>query len=144
TTQQPALTSLADRATRKKLFEASWNRAELGDANDTRAIVSRMAKIRAEKAALLGYPNYAAWKLADQMAKTPGTVEHFVRQLVPAATAKARAEAADIQAMIDSGHGGFKLEPWDWEYYAEKVRKARFDLDQSQVKPYFELDHVLR
>lgn len=144
TTQQPALTSLADRATRKQLFMASWTRAEHGDANDTRGIVKRVAKIRAEKAALLGYPDYAAWKLENQMAKTPAAVERFVGQLVPAATAKARAEAADIQAMINKEGGDFKLQPWDWNYYAEKVRKARFDLEQSQIKPYFELDHVLR
>ncbi|HET7570591.1 MAG TPA: peptidyl-dipeptidase Dcp [Gammaproteobacteria bacterium] len=144
TTQQPALTSLKNRAIRKELFMASWDRAEHGDANDTRHIVSELAKVRADKAKLLGYPNYAAWKLQDQMAKTPQTVEKFLSQLVPPATAKAHAEAAEIQKMIDKTGGDFDLRPWDWNYYAEKVRKARFDLDQSEVKPYFELDNVLK
>ncbi len=143
TTQQPPLQSLANRATRQKLCEASWNRAETGDSNDTRNTIARMAKIRAEKAKLLGFPNYAAWKLQDQMAKTPAAVENFFSQLVPSATAKAKGEAADIQALIDKQNGGFKLQPWDWNYYAEQVRKAKYDLDESEIKPYFELNRVL-
>ncbi len=144
TTQQPELQDLADRDTRKALFEASWNRAEKGDANDTRKTIERLAQIRAEQARLLGYPDYAAWKLDDQMAKTPETALKFMQDLVPAVTARARVEAGDIQALIDKQHGGFKLEPWDWNFYAEQVRKAKFDLDESQIKPYFELDHVLQ
>jgi len=124
TTQQPLLQFLSDRATREKLFKASWTRAEHGDANDTRATILAIAKIRAEKAKLMGYKNYAAWKLQDQMAKTPEAVDKFLRQLIAASAARARIEAADIQAMIDKEHSGFKLEPWDWEYYAEKVRKG--------------------
>lgn len=143
TTQQPPLQGMADRAARQKLFEASWNRAEKGDANDTRKLISRIAQIRAQQAQLLGFKNYAAWKLQDQMAKTPEAVEAFFQQLVPAATAKAKAEAKDIQAVIDQQKGGFKLEPWDWTYYAEQVRKAKYDLDENQVKPYFELNKVL-
>ncbi|HEV7164187.1 MAG TPA: M3 family metallopeptidase [Gammaproteobacteria bacterium] len=144
TTQQPLLQFLSNRATREKLFKASWTRTELGDANDTRPTILKIAKIRAEKAKIMGYPNYAAWKLQDQMAKTPAAVDKFLGQLIPAAAARARVEAADIQAMIDKEHGGFKLEPWDWEYYAEKVRKAKYDLDDADVRPYFELDHVLK
>ena len=144
TTQQPALQSLDDRATRKQLFEASWTRAERGDANDTRAIIAELAWVRAEKAKLLGFPDYAAWKLEDQMAKTPAAVDAFLARLVPPATAKARAEAAAIQAVIDRQHGGFKLAPWDWNFYAEQVRKARYDLDEAQIRPYFELDRVLK
>lgn len=144
TTQQPALQSLSDRATRQQLFEASWTRAEHGDANDTRPTIARLAQVRAEKAKLLGFPDYAAWKLEDQMAKTPAAVNRFLARLVPAATAKARAEAAAIQTVIDRQHGGFKLAPWDWDYYAEQVRKARYDLDESQIRPYFELDRVLK
>ena len=144
TTQQPALTSLADRGVRKELFDNSWNRAELGGANDTRATIARIAEIRAQKAKLLGYPSYAAWKLEDQMAKNPSAVFDFVRNLVPAATAKARAEASDIQAMIRKDGQSFKLEPWDWNTYAEQVRKARYDIDDSQTRPYFELDNVLQ
>ena len=144
TTQQPDLQSLTNRATRQKLFESSINRAEKGDSNDTRATILRIAAIRAQKAKLIGFPNYAALTLMDQMAKKPETVEAFLDRLVPAATAKAKMEAADIQKLIDSQKGGFKLEPWDWNFYSEQVRKAKFDLDESQVKPYFELNSVLQ
>ena len=143
TTQQPDLHSLTDRDTRKAIFENSWNRAERGGANDTRATIARLAQLRAQKAKLLGYPNYAAWKLEDQMAKTPEAALKFMDALVPAATAKAEGEAKDIQAVIDAQKGGFKLEPWDWDFYSEQVRKAKYDLDEAQVKPYFELNNVL-
>lgn len=143
TTQQPALQSLADRATRQNLFASSWSRAEKGDSNDTRKTIARMAEIRARQARLLGFPNYAAWKLQDQMAKTPAVVEAFLAKLVPPATGKARREAADIQALIDRQHGGFKLQPWDWNFYAEQVRKAKYNLDESEIRPYFVLDSVL-
>ncbi len=144
TTQQPDLRSLQDRATRVALFHAAWTRAERGDTNDTRATIKRIAEIRAAKAQLLGYPNYAAWNLQDQMAKTPQAVEEFLGRLVPPATAKARREAANIQALIDKQQGGFQLEPWDWNFYSEQVRKAKYDLDESELKPYFELDRVLQ
>ncbi|MGE7137280.1 peptidyl-dipeptidase Dcp [Luteibacter sp. NPDC031894] len=144
TTQQPALQALNDRATREKLFKASWERAEHGDANDTREIVTRIAQLRAERAKLLGFPNYAAWKLDDQMAKTPDAAEKFMERLVPAAVARAKAESADIQKAIDAEKGGFQVQAWDWDHYAEKVRKAKYDLDESQIKPYFELDNVLQ
>ncbi len=143
TTQQPALSSLADRATREKLFMASWLRAERGDANDTRATISELAALRAQKAALLGYPSYAAWKLDDQMAKTPAAVEKFLGKLVPPSVANARREASEIQALIDRQNGGFTLEPWDWEFYADQVRKAKYDLNESEIRPYFELNRVL-
>lgn len=144
TTQQPDLALLQNRDTRKTLFDDSWNRAERGDANDTRSTISKLAWVRAQKAKLLGFPNYAAWNLTDQMAKTPAAAIGFLNALVPAATAKAASEAKEIQALIDSQHGGFKLEPWDWEFYAEQVRKAKYDLDESQIKPYFELNNVLQ
>ncbi len=149
TTQQPELQELSDRAVRQALFEASWNRAEKGDANDTRKIIERIAQVRAEQAKLIGFANYAAWKLDDQMAKTPATAFQFMQQLVPAATARARREAKDIQAQIDKDQAQlkqatFKLQPWDWNYYAEQVRKARYDLDENQIKPYFELNNVLQ
>ena len=143
TTQQPDLAELSNRATRQAIFEASWTRAEHGGDNDTRDTIARLAELRAEKAHLLGYSTYAAWKLEDQMAKTPEAVLKFMDALVPAATAKAEGEAKDIQALIDSQHGGFQLEPWDWEFYSEQVRKAKYDLDESQVKPYFEINNVL-
>ena len=144
TTQQPQLQSLTDRATREALFKASWGRAERGDGNDTRAIIERIAQLRAEQAKLLGFPNYAAWKLEDQMAKTPDAALKFMHDLVQPATARAQAEAKDIQAVIDQQKGGFKVEAWDWSRYAEQVRKAKYDLDESQIKPYFELDNVLQ
>jgi peptidyl-dipeptidase Dcp len=147
TTQQPDLSSLSDRATRRKIFENSWNRAERGDANDTRSTLARLAQLRAQKAALLGYPNYAAWTLTDQMAKTPQAAIHFLDALVPATTAKAAKEAKDIEALDDfkpSGSDAYPVvDPADWEFYAEQVRKAKYDYDQSQVKPYFELNNVL-
>lgn len=144
TTQQPALLPLDDRAVREHLFDASWNRAEKGDANDTRATISRLAQVRAQKAKLLGFPTYSAWVLQEQMAKTPATVLKFVRDLVPPATAKARAEGDAIQAMIRKDGKTFKLEPWDWDHYADQVRKARYDLDENQIKQYFELNNVLQ
>jgi peptidyl-dipeptidase Dcp len=144
TTQQPLLQSMSDRETRHKLFEASWNRAEQNDANDTRKLITRIAEIRAEKAALLGFPDYATWKLQDQMAKTPAAVESFFAKLVPAATAKARVEAKDIQALINEQKDTFALQAYDWNFYADQVRKARYNLDESQIKPYFVLDSVLK
>lgn len=143
TTQQPALQSLEIRETRHQLFEASWNRAEKGDKNDTRAVIIRLAEIRAEKAGLLGFPNYAAWNLQDQMAKSPEAVQTFLKKLIPASTLKSRKEAADIQSIINKENSRFQLEPWDWNYYAEKVRKSRYDLNENQVKPYFEVFNVL-
>ena len=144
TTQQPALASLADRSIRERLFKASVDRASLGNGDDTRAIVLRLAQLRAEKAHLLGFKDYATYALADQMAKTPEAAEKLMTSLVPAATAKARAEAAKMQALIDKQGGGFQLAAWDWQYYAEQVRKAEFDLDEAQIKPYFELNRVLQ
>ena len=144
TTQQPLLADLTNRATRQAIFENSWNRCERGGANDTRATIARLAQLRAEKAALLGYPNYAAWDLTDQMAKTPEAAIQFMDALVPASTANAASEAKDIQALIDQQHGGFTLEPWDWEFYSEQVRKAKYDLNEAQEKPYFELNNVLQ
>lgn len=143
TTQQPPLSSMANRDTRQKLFESSWNRAEKGDANDTRAIIIQLSALRANKAKLLGYPSYAAWKLSDQMAETTGSVDHFFSQLVPAVTTKAKAEAKEIQTLIDSQNGGFNLEPWDWDFYSSQIKKEKYELDDSEIKPYFELKNVL-
>ena len=143
TTQQPALVSLRVRATRDGIFQNSWSRTERGDANDTRAIVARLAQLRAQRATLLGYPNHAAWKLEDQMAKTPQAAVEFMDALAPIAAAAAAAEGAAIQAVIDAQHGGFALQPWDWDFYGEQARKAKYDFDDAEVKPYFELGNVL-
>src|SRR5580698_10311888 len=143
TTQQPDLVSLSNRETRQTIFEKSWNRTERGDANDTRDTISRLAQLRAQRAQLLGFPNHAAWKLGDQMAKTPEAALKFMDALVPGATAKAEREGKDIQDVIDAQKSGFTLQPWDWNFYSEQVRKAKYDLDEAEVKPYFELNHVL-
>lgn len=143
TTQQPALQSLSDRATREALFQAGVTRTEKGDDNDTRELVLRLAQVRAEQARLLGFTSYAAWKLQDQMAKTPEAALAFMRNIVPAARARAEREAAAIQQTIDQQQGDFLLQAWDWRFYAEQVRRARYDLDESQIKPYFELNAVL-
>ncbi|HET6612421.1 MAG TPA: M3 family metallopeptidase [Kofleriaceae bacterium] len=144
TTQQPPQKSLANHDVRKRLFQAAVHRADGGGKNDVRPIVLRLATLRADKAKLLGFPSFAAYRLGDQMAKTPEAAEALLTRLVPAATAKARAEMAKMQALIDRGPHPFPLAAWDWQYYAEKVRKAEYDLDDSQVRPYFELDRVLR
>jgi peptidyl-dipeptidase Dcp len=140
TTQQPYLSSLRVRETRKALFDASWTRAEQGDANDTRETIARLAQLRAEKAKLLGFDSYAAWKLEDQVAKTPENALKFMDALVPPATANAASEAKDIH----SQKGGFELQPWDWEFYSEQVRKAKYDIDEAEVRPYFEMNSVLQ
>ncbi len=148
TTQQPYLSSLSVRGTRQAVFEDSWTRAERGDANDTRETIVRLAQVRAEKGKLLGFDSYAAWKIEDQMAKTPENALKFMDALVPAATANAASEAKDIQEIIDTQNneaqkGGFQVAPWDWEFYSEQVRKAKFDIDEAQVRPYFEIHNVL-
>ncbi|MCA0393544.1 MAG: peptidyl-dipeptidase Dcp [Proteobacteria bacterium] len=144
TTQQPVLGSLQDRALREQVMAASTGRAEKGDGNDTRATVQRLAELRARKAELLGFPNYAAYAIADQMAGTPEVALKLLTDTVPAATARARSELAKIQAVVDAQKGGFTAGAADWDFYAEQVRKAEFDLDESQVRPYFELDRVLK
>lgn len=143
TTQQPLLQSLENRDVRKGLYDASIKRAEYGDKNDTRELISKLAKVRAEQAKVLGFPSYAAWKLEDQMAKTPQAALDFMHKIVPAATARAEREAKDIQSQIDKQHGDFNVAAWDWQFYAQQVRKEKYDLDDAQIKPYFELNNVL-
>ncbi|WP_342320761.1 peptidyl-dipeptidase Dcp [Kosakonia sp. BYX6] len=143
TTQQPALAALRDRQTRENLFNAGWLRTQRGDANDTRALVLRLVQLRAQQAKLLGFADFASWKIADQMAGTPQTALTFMRNIAPAARARAERELADIQQVIDTQQGGFTAQAWDWAYYAEQVRLAKYALDESQIKPYFALDTVL-
>ena len=144
TTQQPSLASLADRSVRERLFKASVDRADQDNVQDTRTLVLRLGQLRAEKARLFGYRDYASYALSNQMAKTPEAAEKLMTSLVPAATAKAHTEIAKMQALIDGQKGSFPLAAWDWQYYAEQVRKAEFDLDESQIKPYLELDRVMK
>ncbi len=143
TTQQPAQAELTNRLVRERLFDASTMRNEKGDSNDTRGIILRLESLRAEKARLLGFPNYAAYSLDDKMARTPAAVIKLLTDLVPATMKKAQGEAQRMEPLAKKQDADFKLEPWDWQYYAEKVRKARYDLDESQIKPYFELNRVL-
>ncbi|HDS7112685.1 TPA: peptidyl-dipeptidase Dcp [Klebsiella aerogenes] len=143
TTQQPALQALADRQTRRNLFAAGWTRNQKGDANDTRELVLRLAEIRARKAELLGVADYASWSMADQMAKTPSEALAFMRRIAPAARRRAEQELADIQRVIDEEGGDFQAAAWDWLYYGEQVRRAKFAIDEAQLKPYFALDRVL-
>ncbi|MEZ4844131.1 MAG: M3 family metallopeptidase [Bacteroidia bacterium] len=143
TTQQPLLQNLTNRATREKLYKASWERADKGNNDDTRATIQEIAKLRLQKAQLLGKTNFAEWKLQDQMAKDPQNALNLLSKLAAPAVNKAKTEASEIQKMIDAEKSGFKLEPWDWNFYAEKVRKAKYDLDESEIKPYFEVRTVL-
>jgi peptidyl-dipeptidase Dcp len=144
TTGQPPLASLQNRALRQRLFEASVNRNSQGGDFDTRAIFTRIAKVRAERAALLGYAHHAALQIEDQTAGSVENVNRLMAQLAPAAVANARREAADLQAVIDAEQGGFQLAPWDWDFYAEKVRAARYAFDASAVRPYYEMQRVLK
>ncbi len=142
-TGQAALTNLANRSVRERLYNASIERGKRGNAYDNKALILDIAKLRAERAVLLGFPNHAAYTLDAQMAKNPEAALKMLTGLVPAAVANAKAEAAKMQQLIDAEKGGFELAGWDWAYYAEKVRKAEFDLDDAALRPYFELDRVL-
>ena len=148
TTGQPPLAQLENRALRERLFKASIARGSRGNAYDNTAIVSKVMKLRAEKAKMLGYPTWAAYVLADETAKTPEAVNAMLSKLAPPAVANAKLEGAALQAMIDKeqaakGEPTFQLEPWDWAYYTEKVRADKYNFDESQLKPYFEMKNVL-
>ncbi|RZA18289.1 MAG: M3 family peptidase [Lysobacteraceae bacterium] len=148
TTGQPAEAQLENRALRERLHKASVARGSRGGQYDNTAIVSRVLKLRAERAALMGYDTSANFVLADETAANQDNVNKMLRQLAPAAVDNAKREAADLQAMIDKeqkakGQPSFKLEPWDWAYYSEKVRQAKYSFDESQLKPYFEMKNVL-
>ncbi len=148
TTGQPPEAQLQNRALRERLHKTSVARGSRGNKYDNTAIVSQVLKLRAEKATMLGYPTYAAYVLADETAKTPEAVNAMLTQLAPPAVANAKHEGAALQAMIDKeqaakGEPTFQLEPWDWAYYTEKVRAEKYDFDESQLKPYFEMKNVL-
>jgi peptidyl-dipeptidase Dcp len=143
TTQQPILPSMENRALREKLFIQSIHRADQGGENDTRMLIAEVAKLRAEKAALFGTPDWATYAMYDRMAKNPKTAIDFMEAMVPALAATQRAEAAMLNAEIKKSGGDFTIKPWDWDRYAEKVRKAKYDLDESATKPYFEVTRAL-
>ena len=143
TTGQPVLTDLASHASRLKVMAASLARGSRGGDYDNRATVAALARKRAERAALLGYPTHAAFQLAEQTVGSVDVMNRMLAQMAVPAVANARKEAAQLQAVIDAEKGGFKLDAADWAYYSEKVRKAQYAFDESQLKPYYELDHVL-
>ena len=138
----PFLQYADNRELRKKILTGYITKGDHGDAFDNKAVLSKIAALRTEKAKLLGYPTWADFILDRNMAKTPGKVYGLLDQLWTPALAVAHNEAADLQAAIAAGGGDFKLEPWDWRYYSEKVRKARYDLDEEALRPYFKLDNV--
>lgn len=148
TTIQPALAQLKNRALRERIYTASIGRS-VGGAFDNTAVVAQIVRLRAERAKLLGYSSHAAYVLEDETAGSVAAVNKMLGELAPPAVANAKKEAADIQKLIDAQarveHGkSFKLEPWDWAFYAEQVRAAKYAFDEAQVRPYFELDHVLK
>jgi peptidyl-dipeptidase Dcp len=143
TTGQPPLDSLQNRAVRQRVMEASLARGSRGGEFDTREIVARIAKVRAERANLLGYPSHAAFQLDEQTAGSVDVVNKLLAQLAPPAVTNARKEAAAMQKIVDAEKGGFQIAAWDWDFYAEKVRKEQYAFDESQLKPYFELRRVL-
>ncbi|MCA1247763.1 M3 family metallopeptidase [Massilia sp. MS-15] len=143
TSSQPALSSLTDRKTRERLMAASLNRGSRGGEYDARELVLKLARLRAERAALLGYPNYAAYSQELETAKNPAAVNRLLAELARPAVNNARKEGAEIQQLIDREKGGFQLASWDWPIYQDKVRAARYDFDENQLRPYFELNRVL-
>ena len=148
TTGQPLVAQLENRALRERIYKASMSRGSRGNQWDATDIVSRVTKLRAERAKIMGYPNYAAFSLAEETAKTPEAVNKLLTQLAPPAVANAKREATELQAMIDQeqkakGEPTFALQAWDWSYYTEKVRHAKYDFDEAQLTPYLEMDNVL-
>jgi len=143
TTGQPLLGSLENRQLRERIMQTSLARNSHGGEFDTRNIVMRTAQLRAEKAKLLGYANWAAYQLEDQTAHDVPTVNKLLGDLAPPAVANAKREAADMQKIVDQEKGGFQIASWDWPFYSEKVRKARYAFDESELRPYYELNHVI-
>ncbi len=144
-TRSPLLSQLDDRELRRELVEASLSRGLKGDKNDTQDLVLKITKLRAEKAHLLGYPNYASWSMSDQMSERPEVVVELMNKLVTAYLPKAKADAKMLEEFAQKTEGkDFKLQAWDWDYYAEKLRKEKFDIDEAALKPYFVLDSVLQ
>jgi peptidyl-dipeptidase Dcp len=143
TTGQPLLGSLQNRALRERIMQASLSRNSKGGPFDTRAVVIQTVQLRAERAKLLGYENHAAYQIDDQTAGNVGTVNKLLADVAPPAVANARHEAADMQKIVDQEKGGFQIASWDWDFYSEKVRKARYAFDESELRPYYELNHVI-
>ncbi len=143
TTGQPLLGSLQNRQLRERIMQTSFARNSKGGEFDTRRVVLRTSQLRAEKAKLLGYANWAAYQLEDQTAHDVPTVNKLLGDLAPAAVANAKREAADMQKIVDQENGRSQVAAWDWDFYSEKVRKARYAFDESELRPYYELNHVI-
>jgi peptidyl-dipeptidase Dcp len=142
-TGQPALTWLHDRDLRERIHRAAISRGSRGNQHDTRELVRRIVALRAERASRLGYPHHAAYQIADRTAGSLAEVEAMLARMAPAAVANAEAEAADLQRSIQDNRGRFDLQPWDWSYYAERVRQSQYDVDSAALRPYFALERVL-
>ncbi|SFQ54632.1 peptidyl-dipeptidase Dcp [Amycolatopsis arida] len=143
-TAQPELAALENRALRERLFTASVSRGNRDNEHDNKEVLARAVRLRAERAELLGYPHHAAYVIADETAGTAEAAQGLLRRLAPVAVANADAERAELRRRVDTDGGGFALRAWDWAYYAERVREERFDVDEAALRPYFELERVLR
>ncbi|MHB8420161.1 MAG: M3 family metallopeptidase [Myxococcales bacterium] len=139
---EPFLACADQRAAREQVWRAFVSRGDHGDAHDNKGIISEVLRLRAQRAKRLGHPTHAHWRLEDSMAKTPERAMALLMAVWPAALARVREEVADMQAVADREGAGIRIEPWDYRYYAEKVRLAKFDLDEDQVKPYLQLDRL--
>jgi peptidyl-dipeptidase Dcp len=143
TTGQPVLESLQNRALRERIMAVSQARGSHGGPFDNQQTVAQLTRARAEKGVLLGFDNFAAYRVANQTARTVSAIDGLLSQLVGPAVAKSKREAADMQAIVDREHGGFQIDACDWEMYSEKVRQEKYAFDESQLRPYFELNSVL-
>ena len=141
---QPFLMYSTNRALREKVYKAFVNRGDNGDANDTNATIAEILKLRQERAKLLGFKNHAWYRMDDTMAETPENASKLMMAVWPAAVARVREEVADMQALATREGANITIEPWDYRFYAEKVRKAKYDLDENEVKPYLQLDQILQ
>jgi peptidyl-dipeptidase Dcp len=139
---EPFLTYSDRRDLREKVWRTYYNRGDNGDARDNNRIIAEILKLRAERARLLGYASHAHWRLENAMARTPERAMELMEAVWPAAVARVREEVADMQAIADKEGAGIRIAPWDYRYYAEKVRKARYDIDQAEVKPYLQLEKL--
>lgn len=138
----PFLTYSENRPLREKVWKMFVNRGDNGDARDNNAIITEVLQLRAERAKMLGFPTHAHWRLENTMAKTPENAMKLMEGVWPAAIARVKEEVADMQALADKEKAGIKIEPWDYRYYSEKVRKDRYDLDENEIKPYLQLDKI--
>jgi peptidyl-dipeptidase Dcp len=139
----PVLTFADDRAVREKVWRAFVNRGDNGGANDTNQIIAQIVKLRSDRAKLLGFPTHAHWRMQDTMARTPERAQELMMRVWPAAVSRVKEEVADQQAMARKLGHNITIEPWDYRYYQEKVRKERYDLSQDEIKPYFALDNLV-